>query len=140
MKEQLEEIRTRSIAELGDGANAAQIENVRVRVLGRGGELTEIMRRMREAPPAERPAIGHLVNQLKAELEARIEVLQQKLKEAALTRSLGEAALDVTLPGARIPRGRLHPITQTIESMLEIFAGMGFEVIATRDVEDDFHN
>jgi phenylalanyl-tRNA synthetase alpha chain len=62
------------------------------------------------------------------------------LRAAALERSLGEARLDVTLPGARIPRGRLHPLTLVMEQMLDIFASMGFEVAATQDVEDDFHN
>jgi len=140
MKDQLEQIRSRALAELSDHASEAAIENVRVRVLGRSGELTEIMRRMREVPPAERPAIGQLVNQIKTELEARIEVLQARLREAALERELAEARLDVTLPGASLPRGRLHPVTQTIEEMLRILSAMGFEVAATRDVEDDFHN
>jgi phenylalanyl-tRNA synthetase alpha chain len=140
MKDQLEQIRSRALAELADDALEAAIENVRVRVLGRSGELTEIMRRMREVPPEERPAIGQLVNQIKTELEARIEVLQGKLREAALERELAAARYDVTLPGAHLPRGRLHPVTQTIEEMLRIFRAMGFEIAATRDVEDDFHN
>lgn len=140
MKDQLEEIRTRALRELADDASETAIENVRVRVLGRSGELTEIMRRMREVAPAERPAIGQLVNQIKGELEARIEVLQQQLKQAALEQSLAQARLDVTLPGARLPRGRLHPVTLTIEQMLRVFSAMGFEIAATRDVEDDFHN
>ncbi len=140
MKDQLEEIRARALRGLADDATEAATEDVRVRVLGRSGELTEIMRRMREVPAAERPAIGQLVNQIKRELEARIEVLQHKLKQAALERSLAEARLDVTLPGARLPRGRLHPVTLTIEEMLRIFGAMGFEIVATRDIEDDFHN
>ena len=75
MKEQLEQIRARALAELAGGATAEQIENVRVRVLGRGGEITDIMRRMREVPEAERPAIGQLANQIKRDIEARIEAL-----------------------------------------------------------------
>ena len=140
MREQLEALRAAAMAELGDGASAEQIEAVRVRVLGRGGELTEMMRRMREVAAEERPAIGQLVNQIKREIESRIEALQERLRAAALERSLGEARLDVTLPGARIPRGRLHPLTLVMEQMLDIFASMGFEIVATQDVEDDFHN
>src|SRR5277367_1295969 len=140
MIEQLEAIRERALAELADGADDRQIEAVRVRVLGRAGELTDIMRRMRDVPNAERPLIGQTVNRIKTELEARIEELTARIREANLERSLAESRLDVTIPGARIPRGRLHPITQTIERMLEIFTAMGFEVAATRDVEDDFHN
>jgi len=140
MREQLEQIRQRALGELGDDAQEVQIENVRVRVLGRAGELTEIMRGMRDVPHEERPAIGQLINQIKRELEARIETLQGKLKAAALEKSLGEARLDVTLPGMKIARGHIHPIQQILERMLEIFVGMGFEVAMTQDIEDDFHN
>ncbi len=140
MKEQLDEIRRRALDELADDASDEQIEAVRVRVLGRSGELTQVMRGMRDVPAAERPAIGQLVNQIKRELEERIEKLKQRLAEAALERSLAEARLDVTLPGARIPRGRIHPVTHIMERMLDIFVSMGFEVAMTRDVEDDFHN
>jgi phenylalanyl-tRNA synthetase alpha chain len=140
MKQQLEEIRARALGELADGAAAAQIEAVRVRVLGRSGELTEIMRRMREVPNEEKPLIGRLVNEIKAELEARIAVLVEAQQKAAMDRSLGEARIDVTLPGLHIPRGWLHPVTQSRERMLDIFTAMGFEVIETQDVEDDFHN
>jgi len=140
MREQLEAIRAAAMAELGDGAAEAHIENVRIRVLGRSGELTTIMRQMREVPPAERPAIGQLINRIKGEIEARLEVLQERLQSAALERSLTEARLDVTLPGNRVPRGRLHPLTLAAERMIDIFAAMGFEVAATQDIEDDFHN
>ena len=140
MKEQLEEIRARALAELADGASEAQIENVRVRVLGRAGELTDIMRRMREVPNAEKPAMGRLVNEIKGAIEARIEELTAELARAAMERSLAEARLDVTLPGMEIPRGWLHPITLVTQRMLDIFTAMGFEVVETQDIEDDFHN
>jgi phenylalanyl-tRNA synthetase alpha chain len=140
MKERLEEIRRRALAELGQGASHDRIEDVRVRVLGRSGELTGIMRGMREVPAAERPEIGRLVNEIKREIEDRIDALEQELARIAMERSLAEAALDVTLPGMRIARGGLHPVTRMLERMLDIFVSMGFEVADTRDVEDDFHN
>src|ERR1700676_2573206 len=101
MKEQLEEIRRRAMSELGDDADEAQIDAVRVRVLGRSGELTEIMRGMRNVPNEERPAIGQLINQIKREVEERIEHLKLASKHAELERSLSEARLDVTLPAMR---------------------------------------
>jgi phenylalanyl-tRNA synthetase alpha chain len=140
MKEQLDEIRRRALDELANGAGEAQIEAVRVRVLGRSGELTEIMRRMPEVPREERPTIGRLVNEIKNELEARIGILTEELKRRAMERSLSEARIDVTLPGLKIPRGWTHPLTQTREHMIDIFVAMGFEAIETQDVEDDFHN
>ncbi len=140
MKERLEEIRRRALAELEQAASREQIENVRVRVLGRSGELTQIMRGMREIPAEQRPAIGQLINQIKREIESRIESLEEALARGAMERSLGEARVDVTLPGIRIVRGRLHPVTLMLKRMLDIFVSMGFEVAETQDVEDDFHN
>ena len=140
MKQRLEEIRAQALQDLADGATEAQIESVRVRVLGRTGELTEIMRRMREVPNEEKPLIGRLVNEIKGQLEGRIELLMAAQKRAAMERSLNEAQVDVTLPGRQVPRGWLHPVTRSRERMLEIFAALGFEVIETQDLEDDFHN
>ena len=140
MKKQLDEIHRRALAELSDNASAEVIEAVRVRILGRSGELTEIMRGMRDVPQAERPLIGKLINDIKREVESRIEALQARLRDSELERSLAEAKLDVTLPGMKIPRGRIHPVTQIMEEMLDILCEMGFEVEYTQDVEDDFHN
>jgi len=140
MKDQLEQIRARSLAELGDDAGADAIEAVRVRVLGRSGELTEIMRGLRDVPQAERPLIGKLVNEIKRELEARIEELQGRVRQREMESSLASAKLDVTLPGMKVARGRIHPVTQIMEEMLDILCEMGFEVEYTQDVEDDFHN
>lgn len=140
MKEQLEEIRRTALAELADDASEDQVESVRVRVLGRSGALTEIMRRMPEVPREERPAIGRLVNEIKNEIEARVGQLTESLSRAAMERSLSEARIDVTLPGMTVARGWLHPLTQIREQMLDIFVSMGFEVIETQDIEDDFHN
>src|SRR5215472_3250845 len=105
MREQLEEIRRRAIAELSDDASADAVEAVRVRILGRSGELTEIMRGMRDVPQSERPLIGKLVNDIKREVEERINELQARLRDRGLQRLLSAARIDVTLPGTRIPRG-----------------------------------
>ncbi len=113
MREQLEEIRSRALAELGDGATEAQIENVRVRVLGRAGELTEIMRRMREVPNEERPAIGRLINELKSEVESRIAALSETLKHAEMERlarrgAPGRDAARDAHPARMAPSGHAH--------------------------------
>src|SRR5258707_5054383 len=127
MKEQLEEIRARALSELSDSATVDQIENVRVRVLGRSGELTEIMRGMGKVPAEERPTICRLVNEIKAELEGRIAALNEKIQRAEMERSLGDARIDVTLPGMRIPRRWLHPVAPSLKRMLDIITSMGFE-------------
>src|SRR5579863_2925157 len=128
IREQLEDIRARANGELGDNGDADAIENVRVRVLGRNGELTAIMRGMREIAPEERRAVGQLLNEIKTALEKRIEELVEKHKRAELEKSLAGARLDVTLPGMRVARGHIHPVTAMVERMLDIFVAMGFEV------------
>lgn len=140
IRQRLEDIRRQAMAELAQSASLEQIENVRVKVLGRGGELTELLRSMREVPAQERPAIGQLANQVKRDIEERIEVLKNELRRRALGESLARAPLDVTLPGVQFPRGHIHPLTQITERLLDIWAAMGFEVIPTPDIEDDFHN
>jgi phenylalanyl-tRNA synthetase alpha chain len=140
MREQLEAIRKRALEQLGDDAGAEQIENVRVAVLGRSGELTTIMRGMRDVPAAERPAIGQLINEIKREIEGRIESLQERRSRAEMQRALTQERIDVTLPGMRIARGRLHPLTQVAQQMIGLFETMGFEAVATQDIDDDFHN
>src|SRR6266436_2736986 len=124
------EVDRKMLARLAQERDALFTELVRTAksALGRSGELTEIMRGMREVPNAERPAIGQLINQIKNEVEARVEALSEKLKAASLTKSLNEKRLDVTLPGMRIARGHIHPITDILEQMLAIFESMGFEV------------
>ena len=86
--------------------------------------------------PRDRP----LVNEIKSEIEARIEALAETMRWPRWSDRSARRRIDVTLPGVRIPRGRLHPMTQTTERMLDIFVAMGFEVVATQDIEDDFHN
>jgi len=140
MKEELEQIRAQALQELSDSASEEQIEAVRVRVLGRSGELTEIMRRMPEVAREDRPAVGRLVNDIKNQLEQRIALLAEQQRRAAMERSLAEARIDVTLPGWSVPRGWLHPVTRSRERMLDILESMGFEVVETPEVEDDFHN
>lgn len=140
IRQRLEEIRTQALAELAQSSALDQIERVRVRILGRGGELTELLRSMRALPEQERPAVGQLANQVKREIETRIEALKHELRLRIVSESLSQAPLDVTLPGVRFPRGHLHPLTQVTERLLDIWAAMGFEVVATPDIEDDFHN
>ena len=140
MREQLEAIRDAAMGELGDGASAEQIEAVRVRVLGRAGELTDDYARDARCPG--RRTSRHRTARQRDQARDRKPYRGSAgaRRRAAMERSLAEARLDVTLPGTRIPRGRLHPLTLVPEQMLDIFAAMGFEMVATQDVEDDFHN
>jgi len=136
----LERIRAAALADLDRAADDAVLEDVRLRYLGKKGELTSVLRGMREVPEAERPAIGELVNTIKAEVEARLREIRERIEAERLAKSLAEDRLDVTLPGIRFPRGRLHPLLQVQSEVVAILGDMGFAVEKGPEIEDDYHN
>ncbi len=95
---------------------------------------------MGELPPEERPAVGKWVNALRDELAEALEARRRQLEQAALAARLAEEAVDVTLPGKRPARGSLHPLTSVLREMLDVFAGLGFEVVEGPEVETDYYN
>ena len=140
MKATLEQIRHQALAALASATSETDVEQLRVRFLGRKGELTNAVRGLRDVDPAERPAIGALLNDVKNEVEQRIDGALTELRAAARAQALAHERVDVTLPGRRPIQGRLHPITQTMEQIVDIFVGMGFSVAQGPDIEDDYHN
>ena len=140
MKSDLERIREAALAELDRCRDAADLEQIRLRYLGRKGQLTTVLRGMREVPQAERPAMGELANRIKEEVEARLTLVRERLDQARLERSLAEDRLDVTLPGVAYPPGRLHPLTRVLDEINGIFREMGFGVATGPEIEDDYHN
>jgi phenylalanyl-tRNA synthetase alpha chain len=140
MKEALEQIRQAALAALAAAKTEAELEDLRVHYLGRKGELTNVMRQMRDVPPAERPAMGAILNQVKDEIEQRITSALATVRAAERARRAVEERIDVTLPGRRPLRGSLHPLTQVTEDFIAIFGSLGFSVVEGPDVEDDYHN
>ncbi|HVM95357.1 MAG TPA: phenylalanine--tRNA ligase subunit alpha [Candidatus Acidoferrales bacterium] len=140
MKVELERIRREAIAGLDAARGEPEVEELRIRYLGRKGELTTVVRGLRDVAPEERPAVGAYLNEIKSDLERRIETTLADLRSKARARQIAAERIDVTVPGRhRIP-GHLHPITQTIEEIVDIFVALGFEVATGPDVEDDYHN
>ena len=140
MRSDLERIRQAALADLDGAVNEAALEDVRVRYLGKKGELTSVLRGMREVPEAERPAIGELVNSIKAEVEERLGAIRDRLERERLAKSLSDDRIDVTLPGNRLPLGRLHPLLQVQSEIVAILGDMGFAVEKGPEIEDDYHN
>ena len=122
-------------AHLARASTAGDLELVRVKFLGRKSDLAQAMKHLPTLPAEERAAFGRRANELKASFEAK---LMERRKALADRRT--DAALDVTLPGAAIPQGRLHPITQTISAILDCFVPMGFEVIEGPELELERNN
>jgi len=133
--EEIEAIEEEAIKAIEEASSIEEIEAIRVKFLGRKGKLTQILRKVKELSPQERPIIGKKANILKEKLENLIEKAISEKKVIVIKR------LDVTLPGRRPHTfGTLHPITQTLREICEIFCNMGFEIAEGPDVELDYYN
>lgn len=140
MKQELEAIRQRAEQELEEAKGQQELESLRVKYLGKKGELTSILKKMGGLSPEERPVIGQLANQVRAFIEEDLAKRAAELKEAALARRLKEEALDVTMPGVRRPLGAKHPLSIVLDEIKEIFIGMGFDIVDGPEVETDYYN
>jgi phenylalanyl-tRNA synthetase alpha chain len=127
-------------ADLGAAADSQALEAWYAAYLGRKGRVTLAVRRVGELPREERPAFGQRANEVKRELEAAYEKRAQALKAAEMQKALATNAVDVTLPGRPVARGRLHPSTQVLRRIYQIWADMGFQIYLSRDVETDEYN
>ena len=135
MKEQMQALRESSIQAILDCENAEQLEALRVKYLGKKGELTAILRQMGGLSAEERPAMGQLANQLRSDIEAAIEKRKGELSSAMMEQKLKSEALDVTLPGEPVHLGHKHPMYNVLDQIKDIFVGMGFEIVDGPEVE-----
>lgn len=140
MKNQLEAIRTAAREALESSHNTADIEQLRIKYLGKKGELTSILKQMGKLTPEERPVIGQLANEVRAFIEDAIESKVQELNEKKQLEQLKAEKLDVTLPGKKPALGAKHPLTIVLDEIKEIFVGMGFEIVEGPEVETDYYN
>ena len=135
MKEQMQALRASSIQAILDCGNAERLEALRVKYLGKKGELTAILRQMGGLSADERPAMGQLANQLRSDIEAAIEKRKGELSSAMMEQKLKSEALDVTLPGEPVHLGHKHPMYNVLDQIKDIFVGMGFEIVDGPEVE-----
>jgi len=126
--------------ELGDAGQIADLEQLRVAYIGKKGVLTQQLKRIGSLPPEQRPEFGNAVNEAKNAVAALIEERRADLEKESIVRQLHAEQIDVTLPGRGNRTGSLHPLSQTMDRLLEIFRKMGFEVADGPEIEDDFHN
>ena len=138
MKEKLNQIRDEALAAIS--AQNADLEQIRIKYLGKKGELTAVLRGMGALSAEERPIIGQVANEVRAEIESALSSATQILKEKELQKKLVEEKIDVTMPAADIKVGKLHPLTQIQRRIEEIFIGMGFSVAEGPEVELDYYN
>ena len=140
MKEELESLKKEILASLSQVSTEKELSEIRVRVLGRKGSLTQLLKRLGTLPETERREIGKRANQVKEDLEKRIEEALLQIQERERREALGREKIDVTLPGRRIPVGKRHPLTQTLDEIIDIFSRLGFEVVEGPEVELDYYN
>ncbi len=136
----LREFLAEAQADLGQARDEAQLEAVKVAYLGRKGRLTGMLRALGRLDPGRRPAAGKAVNQARRELSEALRRRRAELREERLRRSLEAGQLDVSLPGRGDARGARHPISLTMERILDIFAGLGFGIATGPEVEDEHFN
>ena len=140
MKQQLEAIRKAALDAISDAGKAEDLEALRVRYLGKKGELTAVLKQMGKLSAEERPVIGQLANDVRAKLEANIEEKTKELADKAMELKLKSEAVDVTIPGKQEKIGVKHPMYQVLDEIKDIFVGMGFEILEDREVETADYN
>lgn len=140
MKELLQKLREAAIEAIDRADDVDALEALRVRYLGKKGELTAILKQMGQLSAEERPAMGQLANQLRSELEARLDERTSDLAEKVLEYKMRAEAVDVTVPGTLVPLGHKHPMYNVLDQIKDIFIGMGFEILDGPEVEYSDYN
>ncbi len=140
MKEQLNNIRVQAENELSAAETIQDMENIRVKFLGKKGELTSVLRGMGALSAEERPIIGQVANEVREALENKIEELKKKLQNKERDLKLSQEVIDVTIPGKRKVLGKKHPLTIVMDEIKEVFIGMGYEIAEGPEVEKDYYN
>ena len=135
MKEQLELIKSNALAALDAAETPAALEELRVKLLGKKGELTAVLKMMGKLSPEERPVMGQLANAVRAEIEAKLEQRKAAINAAVLEAKLAAEAIDVTIPGEEVALGHQHPMNQVLQQVKDIFVGMGYTVVDGPEVE-----
>jgi phenylalanyl-tRNA synthetase alpha chain len=135
MKQQLENIRLQAMAALEEANSPAALEELRVKYLGKKGELTAVLKMMGKLTAEERPVMGALANAVRADIEAKLEERKTAANAAALEAKLAAESIDVTIPGTAVAVGHQHPMNQVLQQIKEMFVGMGYQIIEGPEVE-----
>ena len=140
MKEKIEAIRAAAKAAIEKTASENEIEELRVKYLGKKGELTAMLKQMGSLSAEERPAMGQLVNEAKQKLEALIAEKKTEMKQKATEAKLRSETIDITMPAKEVKTGGIHPLNLVVNDMIDIFQSMGFDVVDGPEVETDHYN
>jgi len=140
VKEELEKLRNEVLISISQASTEKELSEIRVGVLGRKGSLTQLLKRLGTLAEEDRREIGKRANQVKGDLEKRVEETLLQIEERERREALEKEKIDVTLPGRRVPVGKRHPLTQILDEIIDIFSRLGFEVVEGPEVELDYYN
>jgi phenylalanyl-tRNA synthetase alpha chain len=140
MKEQLMGIKTQAEKELEIAASIQDLENIRVKYLGKKGELTSVLRGMGALSAEERPVIGQLANEVREFLESKLDSAKEELVKKERGSQLDKEVIDITMPGKRKVLGKRHPLSNVLDEIKNVFIGMGYEIAEGPEIEFDYYN
>lgn len=140
MKEKIKELYEKAIAKIKTADDAKTLDDERVALMGKNGEITSLLKGMRDVSPEERPKIGQLVNDLRVRIENYLSEREKEIKARELTKKLASESCDVTMPGKTSEFGAIHPINLVRREIIEAFSGMGFEIFEGPEIELDEYN
>ncbi len=140
MKERLKQIHDMAVDAFKEAREIKDIEDLKVKYLGKKGELTAILKEMGKLSAEEKPVIGQMANEVRQDLEVKIDEAKKRLEALELNRRMEKEAIDVTMPGKHLPEGHKHPMSIVIDEICDIFMGMGYEVAEGPEVEKDYYN
>ncbi|MGO5305323.1 phenylalanine--tRNA ligase subunit alpha [Agathobacter sp. LCP21S3_B2] len=140
MRDKIQQIREKALAEIDKADGLEKLNDVRAAILGKKGELTAVLKGMKDVAPDERPKVGQWVNETREAVEKLLDEKVKKFEAEALKRKYEREKIDVTMPAKRSQKGNLHPVTQVKDQLSEIFTSMGFEVYEGTEIENDYYN
>ena len=137
---ELDEVLERAQKEAEEAESSRALYEVKTRYVGRAGIVMNFMKRMKDVPPEMRPAFGKKVNAIRDQLEERFALIEERLKQKELEEKIASENVDVTMPGKRKALGALHPVSRVKAELIDVFAGMGFEIFEGPEIETDYYN
>lgn len=140
MKEKLQEIRKEALSSINSVTDLKKLDEIRVALLGKKGELTAVLRGMKDLSNEERPVVGKLANEVRASIEGELEKAKKVLREKVREKQLKAEVIDVTMPAKKAKRGHRHPMNIVLEDIKNIFLGMGYSIAEGPEVEKDYYN
>ena len=140
MKAKLDQIREQALAQIKNCENMDKLNEIRVSILGKKGELTSVLKSMKDVAPEDRPKVGQWVNETRQEIETVMDEAKTRMEKAVREAKMKAEVIDVTLPAKKAEIGHRHPNTIALEEVERIFIGMGYEVVEGPEVEKDYYN